>query len=60
MTEKLPPISTEESTMDTPANTERRHAGWLAQQRREARERRELEDRAAGTGPTDRALGGTP
>lgn len=42
--------------MDTVRNTERRHAGWLEQQRREAAERRRLEDLAAGT-THDRALG---
>jgi hypothetical protein len=42
--------------MDTVENTRRRHAGWLEQQRREAQERRELEERASGE-PHDRALG---
>jgi hypothetical protein len=43
--------------MDTVTNTERRHAGWLAQQRQEAAERRRLEQAAAGA-THDRALGG--
>lgn len=42
--------------MDTPANTERRHARWLEQQRREAAELRRLEELAGLSEPTDRAL----